>query len=82
MPALIELGYVVERQSRWEGARPGDVGRFITPADRELLKALGRTEEHKRRFIEAAREAEASENEADFDAAMKRIARPRKPTVA
>ena len=41
MPALIELGYVVERQARWEGAKPGEVGRFITPAGRELLKALG-----------------------------------------
>ena len=33
-------------------------------------------EEQKRRFIEAAREAGASENEADFDAALKRIAKP------
>lgn len=32
-------------------------------------------EEQKRRFIEAAREAGASEDEADFDAALKRIAK-------
>lgn len=32
-------------------------------------------EEQRRRFIEAAREAGASEDEADFDAALKRIAR-------
>ncbi len=32
-------------------------------------------EEQKRRFIEAAREAGASENEADFDAALKQIAK-------
>lgn len=32
-------------------------------------------EEQKRRFIEAAREAGASENEADLDAALKRIAK-------
>jgi hypothetical protein len=43
-PALIELGYVVERQARWEGAKPRDLGRFITPAGRELLKALGAEE--------------------------------------
>lgn len=35
------------------------------------------SEEQKRRFIEAAREAGASEDEADFDAALKRIARPK-----
>lgn len=40
MPALIELGYVREGQARWNGAKPGDEGRFITPAGRELLKAL------------------------------------------
>lgn len=45
MPALIELGYVVERQARWEGAKPGEVRRFITSAGRELLKALGSKEE-------------------------------------
>ena len=44
MPALIELGYVVERQARWDGAKPGDMARFITPAGRELLKALGAEE--------------------------------------
>lgn len=44
MPALIELGYVVERQARWDGAKVGDRGRFITPAGRELLKALGAEE--------------------------------------
>jgi hypothetical protein len=35
-------------------------------------------QEQKRRFIEAAREAGASENEADFDAALKQIAKPKK----
>lgn len=35
-------------------------------------------EEQRRRFIEAAREAGASEDEADFDAALKRIAKPKK----
>jgi hypothetical protein len=44
MPALIELQYVVERQARWDGAKPGDMARFITPAGRELLKALGAEE--------------------------------------
>lgn len=33
-------------------------------------------EEHRRRFIEAAREVGVSEDEADFDAALKRIAKP------
>ncbi|MCC0809561.1 hypothetical protein FPV16_25770 [Methylobacterium sp. W2] len=33
-------------------------------------------EEQKRRFIEGAREAGASEDEADFDEALKRIAKP------
>jgi hypothetical protein len=36
-------------------------------------------EEQRRRFIEAAREAGASEDEADFDVALKRIAKPKKP---
>ena len=44
MPALIELGYVVERQARWDGAKPGDMAHFITPAGQELLKALGAEE--------------------------------------
>lgn len=35
-------------------------------------------EEQKRRFIEAAREAECSEDEADFDAALKQIAQRNK----
>lgn len=35
--------------------------------------------EQRRRFIEAAREAGASEDEADFDAALKRIAKPKAP---
>lgn len=39
------------------------------------------SEEQKRRFIEAAREAGASEDEADFDAALKRIAKPGKRTL-
>ena len=33
----------------------------------------------KDRFIEAAREAECSEDEADFDATMKKIASQKKP---
>lgn len=33
--------------------------------------------EQKRRFIEAAREAGANEDEADFDGALKRIAKPK-----
>ena len=41
MPVLVELGYAVERQARWEGARPGETGWFITPAGRELLAVLG-----------------------------------------
>ena len=41
MPALIELGYVEERQARWEGARRGEMGRFLTPAGRDLLRVLG-----------------------------------------
>ncbi|GJD46775.1 hypothetical protein AFCDBAGC_4659 [Methylobacterium cerastii] len=34
-------------------------------------------EEQRRRFIEAAHEAGASEDEAEFDAALKRIAKPK-----
>lgn len=41
LPALIELGYVEERQARWHGAMPGEMGRFLTPAGRELLLMLG-----------------------------------------
>ena len=37
MQALVVLGYVVERQARWEGAHPGEMGRFITPAGQEML---------------------------------------------
>ena len=33
-------------------------------------------DEQRRRFIEAAREAGASEDEADFDAAVKKVAKP------
>ena len=33
-------------------------------------------EEQRRRFIEAAREAGASEDEADFDEAVKKVAKP------
>ena len=36
-------------------------------------------EEQRRRFIEAAREAGAGEDEAEFDAALKRIAKPKVP---
>lgn len=36
-------------------------------------------EEQRRRFIDAAREAGASENEADFDAALKKIAKAKQP---
>ncbi|KQP62781.1 hypothetical protein ASF41_22500 [Methylobacterium sp. Leaf111] len=35
-------------------------------------------EEQKRRFIEAAREASASEDEAEFDATLKKVVRPSK----
>ena len=35
-------------------------------------------EEQKRRFVEAARDAECSEDEADFDAALKKIAKPKR----
>ena len=41
MQALIVLGYVVQRQARWEGACPGEMGRFITPAGYKLLASLG-----------------------------------------
>jgi hypothetical protein len=41
MRTLVELGYVIERQARWEDAKPGELGRFITPAGRELLAVLG-----------------------------------------
>jgi hypothetical protein len=41
MPALIVLGYVVKRQARWDGAKVGEKGYFLTPAGLELLKALG-----------------------------------------
>ena len=34
-------------------------------------------EEQRRRFIEAAREAGCSEDEADFDPALKQIAKPK-----
>ncbi|MBO1021876.1 hypothetical protein IPV08_18130 [Methylobacterium sp. SD274] len=34
-------------------------------------------EEQKRRFIEAAREAGCSEDEADFDSALKQILKPK-----
>lgn len=44
MPALIELGYIIERRARWDGAKPGDMARFITPAGRDLLKAIGAEE--------------------------------------
>ncbi len=33
-------------------------------------------DEQRRRFIEAAREADASEDEADFDAAVKKVTKP------
>lgn len=39
-------------------------------------------EEQRRRFIEAAREAGASEDEADFDAALRRVAKPCKSNTA
>lgn len=42
MPALIELGYVEKRQARWEGAKEGDMGLFLTPAGCDLLNVLGR----------------------------------------
>lgn len=52
-----------------------------SPAKRQSAK-LGAEkltpEEQRRRFIDAAREAGASEDEAEFDAALKRIAKPPK----
>ncbi|MHC2089490.1 hypothetical protein [Methylobacterium sp. CM6244] len=42
MPALIELGYVEKRQVRWEGAKEGDMGLFLTPSGSDLLNVLGR----------------------------------------
>lgn len=51
------------------------------PAKSKLPPKLGAEkltpEEQKRRFIEAAREAGASEDEADFDATLKQIAKPK-----
>lgn len=41
MRKLIELGYALERQARWEGARLDEMGQFISPAGRELIAALG-----------------------------------------
>ena len=45
MRTLIDLGYAIERQARWDGANPGQTGWFITPAGRELLAVLG-TRDH------------------------------------
>jgi hypothetical protein len=42
MPALIELGYVERRAARWEGAKEGEMGLFLTPAGSDLLNVLGR----------------------------------------
>jgi len=53
---------------------------FPAPKQRPKLGVEKLTpEEQRRRFIEAAQEAGASENEADFDAALKQIAKPKQP---
>lgn len=58
----------------------------VKTSEAKLAKAVGKLgaekltpEEQRRRFIEAAREAGASEDEADLDAALKQIAKPSKP---
>lgn len=44
-------------------------------ADRALTKKLSDEERH-RRFLETAKEVEASENPKDFDAAFKKVVKP------
>jgi hypothetical protein len=41
MRTLVGLGYVTERQALWDGAKPNELGWFITPAGRQLLLVLG-----------------------------------------
>ena len=41
MQTLVDLGYAVERQARWDSANRGQTAWFITPAGRELLEVLG-----------------------------------------
>jgi hypothetical protein len=41
MQTLAELGFVAERQAEWEGAKPGEMGWFITQAGRQFLYVLG-----------------------------------------
>lgn len=56
-----------------------------TPAKPKPASKLGAEkltpEEQKRRFIEAARKAGASEDEAVFDSALKRIAKAKPPSA-
>ena len=59
----------VEKREATETGKPKPTGK--------LGAGKPTPEEHKRRFIEAAWEAGASEDEAEFDAALKRIAQPR-----
>ncbi|WP_244477927.1 MULTISPECIES: hypothetical protein [unclassified Methylobacterium] len=68
--ALIKETRVMLDEPEAEPKRPSKLGaQKLTP------------EEQKRRFVEGAREAGASEDEADFDAAFKRIAKPKVPTT-
>ncbi|MCJ2131266.1 hypothetical protein [Methylobacterium sp. E-045] len=61
----------------------------VVEAQAKLAKATSKLgaekltpEEQRRRFIEAAREAGASENEADFDANLRQIVRPKTPAAS
>ena len=54
---------------------PSELDRPLKPKPAKLGAEKLTPEEQRRRFIEAAREAGASESEADFDAALKRIAK-------
>ncbi|MCJ2063505.1 hypothetical protein MKK63_12390 [Methylobacterium sp. J-088] len=62
-PPLTQAPFVAQRRQSSGGTKLG--AEKLTP------------EEQRRRFIEAAREAGASEDEADFDAALKKIAKSR-----
>lgn len=66
---LLGRGQTVTNTTTKPKAKPGKLGaEKLTP------------DEQKRRFLEACREAGASEDEADFDAAVKRIAKPEQPS--
>ncbi|TXM64766.1 hypothetical protein FV222_04925 [Methylobacterium sp. WL103] len=52
---------------------------FAGSLSRNLCAGKLTSEEQRRRFIEAARAAGASADEAEFDAALKWIARPKAP---